>query len=204
MNLLHGLLLGLGTAVLLGPVFMTLLRNSLQYGVKNGILTAIGIICSDILVVSICYVFAGDFVKYYVNSPGVKLLGALILIGFGISFIRSRKNNIHSSIAEIHFNGKLKSFSQGFLVNFANPTVFVIWIGFVTIAETDYLTLLERIIFLLGILIGIFITDITKTVGAHYISNFLTTYNLNYVYMLLGSCLILLGCYLGFQGLVLL
>ena len=86
MNLLHGLLLGLGTAVLLGPVFMTLLRNSLQYGIKNGILTAIGILSSDVLVVSICYTITGDFLKYYVNSPGVKLLGALILIGFGDIF----------------------------------------------------------------------------------------------------------------------
>ncbi len=202
MNLLHGLLLGLGTAVLLGPVFMTLLRNSLQYGIKNGILTAIGILSSDVLVVSICYTITGDFLKYYVNSPGVKLLGALILIGFGISFIHSKRTNVHNSTAEMHLNGKWKSFSQGFLVNFANPTVFVIWIGFITIAESDYSASLERVIFLLGILLGIFLTDIAKAIGAHYISNLLTNYNLNYVYLLLGSCLILLGCFLGYQGLI--
>ena len=202
MNLLHGLLLGLGTAVLLGPVFMTLLRNSLQYGIKNGILTAVGILSSDVLVVSICYTITGDFLKYYVNSPGVKLLGALILIGFGISFIRSKRTNVHSSTAEMHLNGKWKSFSQGFLVNFANPTVFVIWIGFITIAESDYSASLERVIFLLGILLGIFLTDIAKAIGAHYISNLLTNYNLNYVYLLLGSCLILLGCFLGYQRLI--
>ncbi len=202
MNLLHGLFLGLGTAVLLGPVFMTLLRNSLQFGVKKGILTAMGILSSDVLVVSICYTFAGDFVKYYVNSPGVKLLGALILIGFGISFIKSRKHNLQSSIAEIRSNGKLKSFSQGFLVNFANPTVFIIWIGFITIAESDYSTSFTQVLFLVGILLGIFITDIAKAIGAHYISNLLTTYNLNFLYLFLGSCLVLLGCYLGYQGLI--
>ena len=148
MSLLHGLFLGLGTAFLLGPVFMTLLRNSIQLGVKNGILTAMGILSSDVLVVSICHTFAGDFVKYYVNSPGVKLLGALILIGFGISFIRSRKNNLQSSIAEIRSNAKLKSYSQGFIVNFANPTVFIIWIGFITISESDYSTSFTQVLFL--------------------------------------------------------
>ena len=60
MSLLHGLLLGLGTAVLLGPVFMTLLRNSLQYGVKNGILTAIGIEIKSLYAILMILIFYPD------------------------------------------------------------------------------------------------------------------------------------------------
>jgi threonine/homoserine/homoserine lactone efflux protein len=200
MNLLHGLALGMSTALILGPVFFTLLRNSLQKSISNGLLTALGILASDVLVLSICYAFAGDFVQKYIDSPYIKFFAAAVLIGFGVSFIRSRNIDLSSKSLETNTKVNLKSFGQGFLVNFANPTVFIIWIGFLTIAETDYSTSLGRLIFLIGILLGVFVTDVAKALGASYLSNFLNSHSLKNIFGLLGFILIAVGFFIGYQG----
>ena len=119
----------MGTAFILGPVFFTLLRNSLQKGVKDGLITALGIVVSDIAVAGICYYFAGSFLGQYVELPIVKFIAAAILISFGISFIRKPINEISGNPIQAT-RGRFKSFAQGFIVNFANPAVFLLWIAF--------------------------------------------------------------------------
>ena len=58
-----GLLIGLGTAFVVGPVFFTLLKNSIQGTKFNGFLTAFGILISDILVALICLLFSREFLS---------------------------------------------------------------------------------------------------------------------------------------------
>ena len=59
--IIQGLFIGLGTSFIIGPVFFTLIKNSLQGSKLNGILTAFGILVSDIFVAFICLVFSKEF-----------------------------------------------------------------------------------------------------------------------------------------------
>ncbi len=55
MPFVEGYILGLGMVVFIGPVFFLLLSISLQQGAWAGVLTAIGIVVSDLICVSLCY-----------------------------------------------------------------------------------------------------------------------------------------------------
>lgn len=54
MHILAGLGLGLATALLLGPVFFTLLRAALAHGFLGGAWVAAGIIVSDVVALLLC------------------------------------------------------------------------------------------------------------------------------------------------------
>lgn len=200
MALLKGILVGLGTVVFIGPVFFTLLKNSIQRGVLSGLLTAFGILVSDIAVAALCYYLAADFIGEYVDHPYTKFIGASILLSFGISFYIRPIQVLGDTETVDTRHSNLKSFLQGFLVNFANPTVFVIWIGFVAIGESLYTSASDLNLYIVGILFGIFITDASKAVGAAYLARYIHSSRLALVYKLIGLILCIVGFYLVYQG----
>ncbi len=53
-----GFTFGLLLAVMLGPVFFTLLQTSLHEGFKAGVHLAIGVLISDATLIALCYFFA--------------------------------------------------------------------------------------------------------------------------------------------------
>ncbi|MBI3234781.1 MAG: LysE family transporter [Bacteroidetes bacterium] len=89
MAFLEGFLMGLGTIIFMGPVFFTLLQTTLQRGVKDGLSVALGIIASDILIVTLFYI---GFIDYF-RQPNVQfwfaIIGSVILLGLGLSRIFS-------------------------------------------------------------------------------------------------------------------
>lgn len=199
MAILKGILIGLGTVIFIGPVFFTLLKNSMQRGLASGILTALGILVSDIAVAIICYYIAADFINEYVNHPYTKFIGAAILISFGLAFyFRPIKDLTNETLAA--GKGYLKSFLQGFLVNFANPTVFVIWIGFVAIGQSLYNTSVDLNLYIIGILLGIFFTDASKAIGAAYLSKYIRSNRLSFIYKIIGIVIFSVGIYLAYGG----
>jgi len=191
----------MGTAFILGPVFFTLLRNSLQKGVKDGLITALGIVVSDIAVAGICYYFAGSFLGQYVELPIVKFIAAAILISFGVSFIRKPINEISGNPIQAT-RGRFTSFAQGFIVNFANPAVFLLWIAFITLAKSTYSSPADISIYLIGILLGVFITDAGKALGAARLAPYLKSSWLKKIFKVLGVGLLGVASYLIYQGIV--
>ena len=187
--IIQGLFIGLGTSFIIGPVFFTLIKNSLQGSKLNGILTAFGILVSDIFVAFICLVFSKEFLINYVNQTSFQLIGAAILAFFGISILLkpvqlSNNQNKHSPKKAI------KPLMQGFTVNFINPAVFVIWIGFVTFAEQTFAESSTVYWFIFGILLGIFSTDVMKVFGASFLTKYLNPKNLIILSKIIGILLI--------------
>lgn len=184
-----GLFVGFGTAFIIGPVFFTLIKNSIQGSKLNGILTAFGILISDILVALICVVFSKEFLINYVNQTASQLIGALIiaLFGFSILFkpmkIVDNQNNLSSKKS-------IKPIAQGFSINFINPAVFIIWIGFITLAEQTFTEQKEVNGFIFGILLGIFSTDLLKVFGATFLTRYLKQSNLDLLSKIIGILLI--------------
>lgn len=190
MSLIHGLLLGLGTAFIIGPVFFTLLRNSLQLGIKAGISTASGIFISDIAVLAICYYLTAHSLEKWLEHPLAVWISVAVLLSFGFQFLFKK-------IVEFDENQKIRSadlwsaFSQGFLINFANPVVFVIWLGFLSIGQAKYSDSLLP--YCIGILAAIFITDLLKASFAYRIKRWVKQHYLHKIYRLIGLALIGFG-----------
>ncbi|HAY89185.1 MAG TPA: hypothetical protein DCY51_07075 [Bacteroidetes bacterium] len=200
MAIFKGILTGMGTIVFLGPVFFTLLKNAMQKGVSAGLLTAFGILVSDIVIAAICYYVAADFINEYVHLPIVKFVAASILLTLGFVFYTKPISELKES-APLPQKGYFKSFGQGFIVNFANPTVFVIWMGFVTLGQTMYSTDSDVYLYIVGILIGIFATDAAKAFGAAYLSPYLKSHSLTYLFRVIAIIVAGFGVYLIYLGL---
>lgn len=171
MIFLEGYSIGLAMIVFIGPVFFTLLQSALRFGKLSGTMVAFGIIVSDIVCILI-YFFGLNSIELpaYFNNI-VAAIGALVLIALGLKYLLQKPPN-----SEVVFASTLNlvsSFTNGFLVNFVNPFVFVVWAGIVLFAKESYSTPTEVQVHLIGVLAGIITTDLLKVLLADKIKPFL-------------------------------
>lgn len=189
MAIFNGFLVGISTAILLGPVFFTLVKNSHQHGFRSGLATAIGIIVSDIIIVGICFYAAKDLLESIGHHPATNWVAGAVLAFFGIRFVMSPLDLSHSEKVKTS-SQTFKAFTQGFLVNFVNPFVFFVWLTFLSFAEKKYDTSSEFWIHVTGILLGIFITDFTKVLASKYLLSKFNSKTTQNIYKLIGLILV--------------
>lgn len=187
MSILHGLLIGLGTALFVGPVFFTLLKNTIQYGKKAGYAVAFGIFVSDISVLLICTLFAKAFLDQIMDNEYSSKAYSLLLLVFAMIFIFTKVDTSESKV-QVSSGKTWSAFIQGFLVNFVNPFVFVLWLGFIAVSEKYDSS--SQMLFYLGILAGILLTDLLKVLMANKIKSFIKDKWLSSFYSILGLILI--------------
>ncbi|HOZ83568.1 MAG TPA: LysE family transporter [Bacteroidia bacterium] len=189
---LDGFLVGLALVILIGPVFFTLLKTSLQHGVVAGSLVALGIFISDILAVLLCVYGASAFLKSDESRFYLALVGGVVLIALGVRYFLKKKKAEEEAI-QLNTKHYIGFFSKGFLVNFVNPFVFAVWIGIIKVAGDKHGFEKDLGIYLAGTLLAIFSTDMTKVFLAAKIKNILKPLILFVLYKIIGVCLILLG-----------
>ncbi len=189
MPFLEGLLFGLATAVLLGPVFFTLLKAALDHGAVGGIAVALGIFASD--VVAVVLVVSGTSVVLHdrVDMAWVALVGGLLLGGMGVLYILRPKVKVDGQ-ARLRRRTVLGLFGSGFLVNFVNPFVFAIWFGLVLHATEAHGPGIGLWTFLSGTLAGILLTDLLKAMLAPRLEHLLAPRVLRAIHGAIGVALL--------------
>lgn len=187
---MQGFLTGLGTAFFLGPVFFTILRNTDKHGTPAGIATALGILLSDIIIVIICMAFTKEFVENQLDKPWLKWAAAAVLLVLSYRFLSNPNKEDQASNNVRLGSGKFISFYQGFLVNFVNPFVFVVWIGFISLAYSVTDSNYGFYTYIGAILLGILVTDLIKVFATKYILLHLQENWVSYLYKLLGILLL--------------
>ena len=191
MAIVTGVLLGLSTLAFIGPVLFYLIKSSMESGTKAGVAVAFGIIIGDAIYV----VLAFYGVKKYFNEPEyqkwIALAGGIILLIIGLKY--AIKPNTETNIEE---KIKKKSlgiyFMNGFLINFVNPFVFAVWLGFITYNQTmydDYWSVVSVI----TTLVVIFSTDILKVIFAQRLLKLIHPKILRQVFRIFGLVMILFG-----------
>ena len=195
---LHGFLLGLGFIVFLGPVFFYLLKHALEKGFWVGFSIALGIVIGDFVCIVICALGAIPFFNNPNNQFWIGILGSFILLGLGVKFILKPETKTTSTIdtlpKKISKANYISYFVQGFLINFINPFVFVIWIGIIGYAESEYGDNKNELFLFLGsALLAILFTDLTKVYFAQKIKKFLTPNFLKRLSQVFGIILIVFG-----------
>lgn len=185
----EGFLVGLGMVIFLGPVFFTLLKSSLQHGFWAGLSVATGIMLSDVIALLLCYYGAASFFENPENQVWLALAGSIILLILGLGYLIKKKAT-KDSIGSIQAQDYPAYVTKGFLVNFINPFVFVVWIGLVGMGQTKFGAGQGFWVFGAGIIGGIYFQDITKVVFAHRISRFIRPDILSKAYRIIGVVLI--------------
>jgi threonine/homoserine/homoserine lactone efflux protein len=167
--ILQGALLGLGLAIMVGPIFIALMQTSIEKGGRAGLMVGLGIWVSDVLFVTVAYYFIHK-ISHIVNDATftfwMGLLGGFILIVFGISAMVKQVDVV---IDRPSFSAKslFNYWSKGFLVNTVNPFTFIFWISVIsTYVIRQKVTPYEAGVFLTSIIVVIIITDALKVILA--------------------------------------
>ena len=167
--ILEGFTLGLGLAILLGPIFVALTQTSIEHGGRAGLTVGIGIWISDLIIIVGTYIFVNKISNVVQDGTfqyWMGLLGGFILIVFGISAMLKK---VELSYEKKKFSAKnyFGFWLKGFLVNTINPFTFVFWIGVISTYVIGKKVNVQEASFFLGtILLTIIITDSLKVVMA--------------------------------------
>jgi threonine/homoserine/homoserine lactone efflux protein len=191
----EGILLGLTLAVLFGPALFTLLQTSIHRGFRAGMLIATGIILSDLAIVMLCYFGVTQLLMNQRNYLVLGLLSGLILIGFGLVTFNRKASGLNNNNGAIErMPGATTFIFKGFLLNFANPFIWIFWISLMVGISANYdQNKTAILIFFAGALITIFGTDIAKVIIANRIKRFLTITFMTWVNRVVGVILCSFG-----------
>ena len=190
--LISGISFGLLLAVMLGPVFFTLLQTSLHEGFKAGVHLAVGVLISDATMIGICVFFASqlNLLDQYRITMG--WIGGILMIGFGLfNFFRK------VVVKEVDDNKKTvhaKFMLKGFLLNIINPAVLLFWLGIVSVMSVkEEYTPSHHLMFFGSLLSTVFLTDLLKSYVAHRIKNLLKPNVMLWINRVIGTVLVGFG-----------
>lgn len=212
---LQGLGWGAIVSVMLGPVFFALIQKSLEKGLLQGMLFALGIVLSDTFFFIISYLGVSQLSP---NQTGnlekiMAVVGGGVLLLFGLQLIRkaakSAARTMAKGNADLDFSsesqaGSLRTVGKGFLLNGLNPFVMLFWITTVGTFSATYALDERRIFaFFLGCMMIIFTADILKAFLAHRLKRLVTSRFLLWLNRVAGTMLMLGGLKLLYDGITL-
>lgn len=191
---LNGIIYGLVLAVLVGPVFFTLIQTSIERGFKSGVYVAVGISLSDALCIAIAYLGISNFL----NSPDFRTylsyVGGAILLIFGIYYllIKSRRP-VNFNPEHIEERSPIRLMAKGFVINGFNPMVLFFWIATIGVASSQfgYTRNGMATIFFCSIVATVFITDVIKAKLSDKLRVLLTARTMKIINLLVG--IVMLG-----------
>ncbi len=200
--ILEGLTLGLGLAILLGPIFVALTQTSIEHGGRAGTTVGVGIWISDIIIILGTYLFVNKISNVVQDGTfqyWMGLLGGFILIVFGISAMLKK---VELSYDKKQFSARnyFGFWLKGFLVNTINPFTFIFWIGVIsTYVIGKKVNSTEAAFFLGTIMLTIIITDTLKVVMAKVLKKKLKGDLIQWVIRGAGLVLLIFGLVLIYR-----
>jgi threonine/homoserine/homoserine lactone efflux protein len=197
-----GITMGLYLAVSVGPLLFTVIKQSLQKGVRGGFSFVAGIWLSDILFVLLSNtfsVFTTHFAATYIRQIGYS--GGLLLMALGgyYTFFKTASLPQDIGIKSPMRNRQMALlFITGFSINTLNPILFFEWLTAATLFAGTY-TVTERLLIFSVCLLVNMGADTLKVLLAGKIKPRLNMRNLQVINRLTGLILIICGCFIVYQ-----
>jgi threonine/homoserine/homoserine lactone efflux protein len=193
----NGIISGVVLALLIGPVFFTILQTSIERGFNSGFFVAIGVSLSDAFYILVSYLGLVPFVTNGSTRHYLAYGGALVLFGFGIYylFIKSRKlSNFNPATISARSPGRL--IAKGFIINGLSPMVLFFWVATVGVATTQfgYTSPREILTYFSSIVLTVFVTDLMKAKLADKLRLLITPRFIRILNIVLGIVLVVFAC----------
>lgn len=200
--IVNGILSGLFLALLIGPVFFTIIQTSIEKGFRSGVFVAIGVSLSDAFYITLSYlgiyqIFDNkDVLEYLAYCGG----GVLLLFGFYYVLIKNRK--LSRAGQEVQVTSPVRLAAKGFIINGLTPMVLLFWIGTISFATTEfgYSTPGKAIPYFAAIVVTVFTTDVIKAKLADRLRAVLTQRFIRILNIVLGIAMIIFGTRLIFNA----
>jgi len=192
---LNGIKMGLVLAVLVGPVFFTIMQTSVERGFWSGVLVSLGVSVSDILFVTICYFGLVQFIHDPEFKEYLAYTGAVILILFGLYHAVIKSRRPLRTLDAANEKSWYRYFFKGFVINALSPMVPVFWIGAISVASLDfgYTQGYEFLFFFCVVLITVLATDLIKAYLADKLRRLVTQRLMMILNIVVGICLFAFG-----------
>jgi threonine/homoserine/homoserine lactone efflux protein len=193
--------------MMIGPAFFLLLETSIKKGIRTALFFDFGILTSDLIYISIAYVFYAEVAKIMEgHNELLKIIGGVLFIVFGvISIIKkpSIKNQEEIDNSAQSNKDNWLQFLKGLMLNMANPMVIFYWFSVMALSAKHGANNVFETILFLGIMLTVFFSiDLLKIIGAKKLRPFITDPVLRSLNRITGSILTLFGLVLLLQGLL--
>lgn len=181
---LYGFLTGMVMSIMLGTVFFALVQNSIDHGFKTGVFISLGVIISDILLISLSWFNAELIPEGSTTDWVVRLCGATFLLFYGLSNLFKKENIAYPTTEKKQI---AKFIAMGFLLNVLNPGNYIGWLAITTQLQTvAKYSLTEAACYFAGALSAIFIMECLISWGASFLKPYITARFLRLVNRLVG------------------
>ena len=174
--ILQGLLTGVILSLMLGTVFFSLIKNSVNSGYKTGIYIASGVILCDIIFIALA-ILSTEFAEFLKNNQNtISFLGGLVLLIMGISmFLKAKPKPDEGKIFTSSSKSALYFIGNGFLLNVVNPVNFFSWLAISSLLKVklDY-QINDQIIYFSACLFSIFVVEIAIAYFASLLKKWMT------------------------------
>lgn len=193
--LIKGLLLGFWLAISVGPIVFTVIKQSLNNGLKGGMAFILGIFATDVFLVVCCNMFTQFFTALANYKKPLGIVGSILLIMVGTYYLFFKKIKTAPQGAQqlIQFDAGdyTKTFFAGTVMNLLNPGIIVFW--FTTATAFVSHTIRERIIIFSTALLIALGADVTKVILADKLRKKLTPKNIHRINRINGAILLGFG-----------
>lgn len=181
-------------SIMLGTVFFSIIQNSIDNGLKSGMLISLGVIVSDILLITLSYFNANLIPEHGMADVIVRITGCALLMFMGIFSIVKKRSVLYPKTSEAPFYLHI---ANGFLLNSLNPGNFFQWIVASAYAkntlEFDENSMLT---FYGAALCAIFFTESVIAVGASMLKKYINEKVFNVINVITGIVFVVLGVWL--------
>lgn len=205
-SLIEGALLGLSLSFLFGfgPAFFALIQTAINRGFWPAVLLASGIFINDVSIVILSLLGSAQVFHASDNYKLIGIIGGALLIVFGLFNINKRpvaqKKENNTEIKSPH---PLIYIGKGFLLNIANPFVWIFWISLVVGVTARFKADKTQIVtFFASALVVVFLSDIIKSFAAFQFKKFATATFLVIIHRIAAVSLILFGIFLIIRAVV--
>ena len=189
-----GMTLGLLLSISVGPVIFSILRQSVNNGIKGGLAFIIGVSLSDVTLAVASNMFTELFSEFGEHKTEIGVVGSTFLISVGIYFLFFKKvivNEHGHQIIKVRKRDYLKLLLAGYFMNILNPAIIVFWLTTSTAFISH--TLQERITIFSIALVLVLIGDLLKVLLAGKLRRRLTAKNIHLINRINGIILIGFG-----------
>lgn len=189
-----GITLGLLLAISVGPIVFTVIKQSLNNGLKGGLAFIAGIFFSDIFLVVCCNFFTQFFTTLSNYSTPLGIAGSILLVLVGVYFLFFKKVKMTEEGNQLLLFKRrdyAKLFLAGAVMNLLNPGIIVFW--FTTATAFIAYALNERLVIFGVALLLALAADVAKVVLADKLRKKLTPKNIHRINKINGIILIGFG-----------
>ncbi|MBC6972789.1 LysE family transporter [Bacillus sp. Xin] len=192
--------LGLSLSAPIGPINAAQLEKGIRSGFFHAWILGIGALIADILYMILIYLGIIHFLERDVIKLFLWSFGAFVLIYTGIESLKGA-NQISITNTK-NDESIIRTFFSGFFMSLSNPLTILFWLGIfgsiLAKAATSY-SKEQLLLYSLGIVLGIFLWDITMASTSSIFRKMLNVRILSLITVISGISLIIYGVYFAFQ-----